>query len=100
MLNLMKPILLCKHRSKLLLSFCKEKYDIYYVHEPQLSLLGQLEGEVDLLHVEPHGGVLHAAVALIFCDNTVKRQPIAVIKWYQCAVDGEFHISQIMLSKF
>ncbi len=55
---------------------------------------------MSLLHVEPHGGVLHADVALIFCDNTVKRQPIAVVKWYQCAVDGEFHITQIMLSRF
>ncbi len=55
---------------------------------------------MDLPHVEPHGGVLHAAIALIFGVSTVKGQPSAVVKWYQCAVDGEFQITQTMLSKF
>ncbi len=55
---------------------------------------------MDLLHVVPHEAVLHEDIALIFGVSTVRGQSSAVVKWLHCAVDGVFHITQTMLSKF
>ncbi len=55
---------------------------------------------MDLPHVEPHEAVLNADIFLNFGVSTVKGQPNAVVKWYHFAVDGEFHITQTILSKF